>query len=189
MLHPIGKKYIGITSVEPKRRWLSGTGYKNNDYFYKAIKKYGWENIKHKILFTGLSKEDACAKEIELIARYKSDNRKYGYNISSGGLVTSLAPETRKKLSELHKGCLNPMYGKKPRTVFKKGCIPVNKGVPMSEEQKKKLSKLIICVETNTLYYGAREAQRLTGISYSSISNCLRNKSKTAGKMHWEYVI
>lgn len=44
---PIGKVYIGITCQDVKKRWLSkGQGYKDNDYFFKAIKKYGWENKK-----------------------------------------------------------------------------------------------------------------------------------------------
>ena len=32
-----------------------------------------------------LTKDEACNKEIELIKKYNSTNRKYGYNISFGG--------------------------------------------------------------------------------------------------------
>ena len=79
------KVYIGITKQNPKRRWQNGYGYIDNDYFYNAIKKYGWKSFTHEILYDELSKEDAQQKEIELIAYYKSDNRQYGYNISKGG--------------------------------------------------------------------------------------------------------
>ena len=44
---PNGKVYIGITCKPTKARWKNGKGYKNNDYFYNAILKYGWENFSH----------------------------------------------------------------------------------------------------------------------------------------------
>ena len=56
---PNGKAYIGITRQEPKIRWGGGNGYVRNEYMHRAIKKYGWENIEHIILFDGLSEEDA----------------------------------------------------------------------------------------------------------------------------------
>lgn len=79
------KYYVGITCQKPIERWGKyGTGYREQ-IFYKAIEKYGWENIKHDILYTNLNHEEACQKEIELISSYKSNERKYGYNITSGG--------------------------------------------------------------------------------------------------------
>lgn len=48
---PSNKVYIGITSQEPERRWKNGNGYKKNLYFTKAIKKYGWDNFAHEILW------------------------------------------------------------------------------------------------------------------------------------------
>lgn len=83
---PNNKVYIGITSLNPLRRWKqNGMGYKGQRFVFNAILKYGWDNIKHEILYSNLTKEEACQKEIELIAEYKSNNRKYGYNISIGG--------------------------------------------------------------------------------------------------------
>lgn len=79
------KVYIGITKQEPKRRWQNGFGYVDNDYFYKAIIKYGWNGFKHEILFDNLTKEQAQQKEIELIRKFQSNNRKFGYNLSKGG--------------------------------------------------------------------------------------------------------
>ena len=49
------KKYIGITSRNVDLRWQNGLGYKNT-HFGNAIKKYGWENFEHIILFEGLNK-------------------------------------------------------------------------------------------------------------------------------------
>jgi hypothetical protein len=66
------KKYIGLTCQTPKDRWDSGHGYRSNRYFWSAIKKYGWHNFSHEILFDGLSQEEAKLKEIELISNYST---------------------------------------------------------------------------------------------------------------------
>lgn len=84
---PNGKCYIGITRQNPpEKRWgYNGNGYCDNEYFSRAISKYSWENIKHEILFTNLTKEEAEQKEIELIAFYDSMNPDKGYNATPGG--------------------------------------------------------------------------------------------------------
>lgn len=80
------KYYVGITSRKnPEVRWgKDGVGYKAQ-VFYNAIQKYGWDNIKHKILYTNLSEDEAKQKETELIALYDSTNTNHGYNITQGG--------------------------------------------------------------------------------------------------------
>lgn len=80
---PSGKVYIGITSNSIYRRWRNGYGYKECTFFYRAILKYGWENIKHEILYSNLPLEEACQKEKELIRYYK--DLKISYNNSNGG--------------------------------------------------------------------------------------------------------
>ena len=95
---PNGKRYIGMTKQRPTKRWLAGQGYLRQERFYNAILQYGWKNIKHEVLYTGLTKEQAEEKEKELIARYKSNQREFGYNIESGGLSNSVCEETREKI-------------------------------------------------------------------------------------------
>ena len=58
---PNGKKYYGITSKNnPSERWgNNGENYKRHPYFYNAIKKYGWDNFKHEIIFDDLTENEA----------------------------------------------------------------------------------------------------------------------------------
>lgn len=82
-IFPNGKRYIGITSTRPEKRWISGTGYANQPKIYNAIKYYGWNNIKHNIIIDNLTKEQANALEQYLISSFNTiDN---GYNVSIGG--------------------------------------------------------------------------------------------------------
>ena len=98
---PSGKVYIGITGQNPLRRWRpDGSGYKENNHFWNAICKYGWDNIKHEIIRSGLTKEEACRLEIDLIAKHDSTNQKKGYNDTAGGEHPPFSEATRKKLSD-----------------------------------------------------------------------------------------
>lgn len=116
-----GKRYIGITSRPIEKRWgKNGNQYteKKNKCFYNAIKKYGWDNFEHNILFNNLTEEEAKQKEKELIAKYHTcvfDKNKNGYNLTYGGEGTNgfkQSIETRIKMSENRKGSKNGFYGK-----------------------------------------------------------------------------
>lgn len=102
---PNNKRYIGITIRKPERRWNNGKGYEKNKCFYNTILKYGWNNIKHEVLFEGLTKKQAESKEIELIAFYKSNTKKFGYNVDNGGnCVGSHSEKTRLKIGLISAG-------------------------------------------------------------------------------------
>ena len=205
------KKYIGITSQKPERRWNNGEGYKNNVYFYRAIQKYGWHNFTHEILYTDLTKEDAENLEIKLIKEYETRFNEKGYNIESGGNVQKdVALETRrkisekktgfrhseeskKKMSESRKGKESPLKGKKrPVEVIEKiravniGREPWNKGRPWTDDERAKCGgKAVVCVELKKVYRTAHEAGKDLDLDFSSICKCVKGKAKTVGGYHW----
>ena len=88
---PNNKRYVGITRQKVKDRWgANGKGYEeHNKHFYSAIQKYGWENIKHEVMLTDLTKEEAEFWEVYYIDLYNTTNREHGYNKAKGGLVNS----------------------------------------------------------------------------------------------------
>ena len=151
---PNNKMYIGITKENVKKRWCTnGKGYRTQKLFWRAIQKYGWDNFKHIILFENLSKEMACECEIALIAKFNTNNSKYGYNVYPGGnignkgmhlsqnqiegmrkrmLGTHLSEETKRKISESNKG-----YKQTPEHIEK--VRKTKLGKKLSEEHKRKL--------------------------------------------------
>lgn len=121
---PNGKKYIGITMNDVRRRWMGGHGYSKCPKMKLAIERYGWENIEHVILFTGLSKAEAERKEIELIAWL--DTIRNGYNIDHGGnTIGTHSDETKRKISAGNKG---KNLGKKQPPEFKERLSRQNSG-------------------------------------------------------------
>ena len=209
---PNNKCYFGITKQKPTSRWRNGKGYKNNVLFYRAIQKYGWENIDHKIVAEHLSKQDACELEKSLIEQHKSNQEEYGYNISIGGecgtFGAKLSESTRKKMSESRKGENNNFYGKhhtkesiKKNRIAHLGKNGFWKEKKLSEEHKRKIkenhahlsggeckqSKPVICIETGKRYEAISVASRETKICDDSISKVCRGIIKTAGGYHWKY--
>ena len=149
---PSNKNYIGITRQNPpSKRWANGKGYSHNIYFDRAIKKYGWDNFQHEILFANLTAKEAEDKERELILFYKSADREFGYNIDlGGGLVNGreFSDETRQKISEKAKIRLmdktnHPLYGKPMPEEVKKKIQKANLNKSLSEEVKKKISDAV----------------------------------------------
>lgn len=101
---PNGKRYVGITCNRPKERWKRGRGYESQ-FFYEAVQEFGWDNIKHEVLFENLTEEEAEKKEVELISFYKSNQPEFGYNVYNGGnALQKLSDETKRKISEKLKG-------------------------------------------------------------------------------------
>lgn len=104
---PNGKKYIGQTCQNPRTRWRNGEGYQKSVYFYNAIKKYGWDNIKHVVLCWCSSKESADFLERWFIKKYKTNDSVHGYNLTDGGgggLGREPSDRQRKWMSEYSRG-------------------------------------------------------------------------------------
>lgn len=206
------KKYIGITKQKPENRWgLNGYNYRSSPYFYFAIQKYGWNNFEHIILYNNLTKEEACEKEIELINKYKTQNKKYGYNIMEGGSAPSLPKEVKDKLSEALKGNQN---GKgHPCDINKRRKISeAQKGRKLTEEHKRKLSlaaskrhvicsdekkkllsqnypykKKIYCIETNIIYDSVQECARQLNLHATNVTKVCKGIHRTTGGYHLQY--
>lgn len=209
------KVYIGITSRKPDKRWgKGGSEYttKNHPAFGRAIEKYGWDNFSHDILFDGLSKQDACKKEIELIREYKSNCTRYkdpsfGYNMSDGGEIGSSgyvwSDESKKKLSDALRGiikdeewCLHlsqAMSGKKATNETINKLRESHFGKVASSEAKDKMSKSrtgyknprshpVYCIEMNQIFWGMKDVENQYSINKVCVLDCCRGKQKTTGK-------
>lgn len=184
---PNGKVYIGKTCRKPEYRWGShGERYYTSPYFWNAIQKYGWENIKHEILFDGLAEEEANQKEMEMIAKYNSNNREFGYNITAGGDGSSGVPhseEWKQRHRELMTGKNNPFYGKYHSEEMKKH---------WSEMKKGKGGRPVLQIEKESgnilkRYDNMKIASEEMGIDRGSINKCCQGKLRTAGGFIWQY--
>ena len=191
-----GKIYIGLTSMEPNKRWKNGKGYYKGTHFRSAIDKYGWDNFEHKIIKDGLNKEEAAYWEIYYISLYNSTDRRYGYNMSSGGENGGGHPqteETRKKIGE--NGCHTGMVGKKLSEEHKTKLLNAITGKPRSEETKRKISeshrklrnRMVYCVELDCIFKSLDEAAEFLNRSKTSIVKCCKGDQTTCAGYHLMY--
>lgn len=76
-----------MTRRKPEYRFHNdGTGYKSNKNFFAEIKKVGWDNIKHIIVASDLTLQEAAQLEIELIREYETTSPENGFNYVCGSL-------------------------------------------------------------------------------------------------------
>lgn len=174
-----------------------------------AIIKYGWDNIKKEILFENLTSSQANEKEIQLIKKYKSGGKCYNISDGGNGLIGTrdrkikqykLSGEFVKEwdsIKEASEFLGNPKAqanisaccsGKKYRAYnfiwrYSDDKLEVKPLQPYrcSIDQFNKQGDYI-CT-----YCSIAEASKSTGIGDTSIGNCLRGRSRSAGGYMWRF--
>lgn len=163
-----GKVYIGQTIKPLYIRKNCHMQYSKREgcfYFHNALKKYGIENFSWEIIFKTENKFELNGKEKYYIKLYKSNNKNFGYNQTSGGSnMTNQSIETiekrrmkligkkrteeqRKNLSDWQKGkSFEDKYGKEKSIEMKKKISEFMKLRSVSEETRKKRS--ISCINS-----------------------------------------
>ena len=112
----------------------------SKSYFHSAIRKYGFSSFTWKAIDQANTRDELNKKERYWIGHFKSNIKKYGYNLTSGGDTIEFTDEVKekigasqrgirrseafkRKISAATKGKLNPFYGKKhtPESLVKCG--------------------------------------------------------------------
>ena len=128
--------YVGQT-VNPiirfNRHINEAINKKDNNYFHRALRKYGLSNWVYCVLEENILRENLNSREIEWIEEF--DSFYNGYNLTTGGdtncifseetkeklkcrqvwnkgKINPYSEETRKRMSESHKGKSSPRKGK-----------------------------------------------------------------------------
>ena len=170
---PSNKRYIGITS-DVNRRWkYKGYNY-HTQIFYRAIQKYGWENIEHIVILDGLSYDWACQLERLYIMYYDTMNPKHGYNrTEGGGGVLGLIPskETREKLSLKHSGY---KHTDEARRKISEGLK--NRSFSDEHRQNLRLAKLNQSEETRHKISEAHKKENMSDEYRQKLSNAAKGK-------------
>ena len=180
-----GKSYIGMTSREPKKRWRSGWGYKNNLRMWSDIQNSDWnKDWEHNIIGKFEDKQEALNIEEMFIWLFDSTNE--GYNISTYDRNSyKRTDETRRKSSESMTGKKNPMYGKHHSEDTKRKMSEAHKGKIYANT--KPILQFSKDGELIAEYPSEMEASRQTGCNNSHIGSCCKGERKSAGGFIWKY--
>lgn len=180
--------YVGIGRTKNFRRAYIKEG--RNNLWKKIISK---TNYAVDIIYKNISKEDACKKEINLIALYGRIDLKTGTlaNLTDGGELNSgykRTEEQKKKQSEKLKGNLNCRYGVKLSEDTKIKMSKAATGKKMSLEAKQKISnslvgkpsrhrRKVVCVLTGTIYDSVELAAKSVDMKRTTLIMQLTNKN------------
>jgi len=195
---PTGKKYIGQTLFETKRKaYHRFCSKKENTKFYRAVRKYGWDNFVYGVL-EEFDKQILDEMEIFYIKKYNSF--KNGYNSTMGGegncgrVLTEEEKEksknrmtfnnpmkdenTRKKVSEKLKG------RKIPTDVIDK-IIETRKNNPNGWNSQTMREKLSRTMKTKTGSKNSRYGKKHTEETKKIMSERQLGNTNVRGKKWW----
>lgn len=211
------KRYIGITSQIPEVRWQRGSGYREDTIFFRAIKKYGWDNFEHNILYEGLSNREALEIESTLIKKYKSLG--VSYNISDGyeelgiskripiivydtggnyvGAYISIhkasielgIPETNITMALSNKYNITQAKG---YVFLKEGDNILDKLDKVNKRHSSARRPVIQLTKNGQIlaeFNSVSDAANSLGCGTGSVSNCLKGRYKTAAGYKWRYKV
>lgn len=143
-IDPYKEGYIGITNnlerreKEHLRRYKNPTSEQNHPIFFRAIKKYTWNNIEKIVLYKAETRKAILEKEKE----YRP-LKNIGWNCTVGGgycpdwTGKHHTEETKKKIAKAHKGHFSNFKGKTNRwsEEMKKKIGSYHKGKNISKKQ------------------------------------------------------
>ena len=148
------KVYIGQSKKSlawKKSKYLSSSA---KDHIALCLKAEGKENFEWKVIkeFENISQDELDDLERFYIKKYRSTDKRFGYNLDSGGgKGKKLSPETRKKMSDAHRGekrspetrkkIGDALRGEKLSPETRKKIGDAHRGKKCSPETRKKMSE------------------------------------------------
>jgi group I intron endonuclease len=165
---PSGKSYVG-EAKNPAKRFRQHCERARDSYISKAIAKHGASSFTFEVVGSYPSEKEAFAAERDLISSMKTNDSRYGYNLTAGGEGISghkHSPETREKMRSSHtgkkhslshresigagrKGVIHPpetrekisasLRGRPMLPTTKAALLEANLGKPLSDEHKAKI--------------------------------------------------
>ena len=172
---PNGKVYIGVTSQEPNRRWRDGEGYRRHPHFWNAIQKYGWDSFQHEILIEDLTIDEAAAEEQRLIAEYKSNYPRYGYNMNSGGWIGRV--ENEEQIERIRKSNHDRWQGEE-------NWNRMHESVMKSADKNR---RPVICIETGEEFAGVCICAEHFNSNSGNLSKHLKGQRNCFMGLHFKW--
>lgn len=176
---PNGKSYIGLTIKTIEERKIEHRCVSKNQcnyYFHRAIRKYGWENIKWEILEDDIN-DFEYLKERETFNILKYDTfMPNGYNMTLGGEGTFGWKPTKETREKIRKNALQRFKNIKNHPMF---------GVTANEKTRNKMS--ISQLKRFENEYSHNFKKHLSQITKQKISISKKGKRTGSQNSMWKY--
>ena len=203
IVNPKGLVYIGqSTNITRRINQYKGLYCKDQSLLYNSFKKYGFDNHIIEIL-QECTIEELNKLERKFIEQFKSNDRKFGLNLTTGGQDYWFhTEETRKKMSLAQQGNQKALGRKQSKEEIDKRISKLkgqtrtqeqrnrmsqaHKGRKASKETRKKMSKSfqyknakrVINVETQEVFNRVADAAESIGMKRGTLTAHLSGQTK-----------
>ena len=212
-----GKQYVGQTVRPVEERWKDHCRVKDENYFHRAIRKYGADNFSVEVIDTATTPEELDEKEVYWIKKLNCLFPN-GYNLRDGGNVSGRGKfgvyNPKAKLIyqfRLDGSMVNGYYGVgeaerltgycpssilrslKTKTMLTGGCLWFYADEFTPELLRERIDnhsprrKAVVCRETGEVFESLSAAARKYGTQATCVSLCCKGKAKTTAGYHWSY--
>jgi group I intron endonuclease len=193
-----GKVYVGSTRRNFYDRFCAHKStLKRNKHssivLQRSFNKHGMKSFKFHVLAStestaDISSLDLSSLELSYIKLFKSDNPKFGYNISTETANARLgkphSKKTRLKISNALRGITRSKQTRKAMSASKTGPLNPSFNRRQQESSKKKRTNRLyksILREDGKIYISLKEAAADLKVTYQNVSQAVRKGYKCAG--------
>lgn len=206
-----GKMYVGQRKIREGWRTYRGSGHA----LRKAIKKYGYQNFDRKIIDIAFNQDELNSLEYYYVKVFGAMNKRYWYNICEGGRcgaaklyekevslydvhgvlinkyksLTIATKESGDSRDVIRNNCNGKTKVTQKGHVWRWGDEPFNKyNIEYNDNPKcRSVDSYDLSGNFIKTYYGEKEAERQTGVSHSSITDCCNGKKSSANDIVWRW--
>lgn len=194
-----GLKYVGQTCQNPTVRWgKNGIGYQRQ-YFYEAIREFGWDNFDHIILEQHLTSQQANEREKYWIQYYNTlYPNGYNCNPGDGGCSEITRQRMRDSWTDIRREEKRQLMITINKTYDRSG---KNNGMYGTVRSGNNAGNrcAVQCIETGEIFATMTDASKWCNSGKTSlrshIAQQIKGQRKSCGihpitkeKLHWRYV-
>ena len=188
-----GKVYVGQTWQESTDRWVTQRnaamrGAAGCRHFYSAIRKHGWAAFDHAVVGAANTQDDMDNLEKVWIIALRANDRRFGYNLASGGSRgVYVSDETRQRMSLAAKARKRGPCPEETKAKIAAAQIGISKPVSFATKEARKTNPKVLanCRAMGAMHKGKSWSEARLAAQEKRANRPYRSAGRKTGRPAW----